>query len=246
MTKINFFLSSMLLVAVLWFSGHSTVLANVRSGDETRPIHVSERVKIVRPEPAQSEGLAQAEVITGEVVETAAADEVPLELPQGATQEAEESSDTTLEEAVAEIDPEGEVLSAEELYYLASETRYYDETGRVDPFAPFLRKPEPAQVEGAEAEAIRRVPRTPLERIALGQLKLTAVVRGDSDLLLAMVEDARGKGYILRMGTYVGENGGRVSRISENRVIVEEPHRDVFGKTSIREVALQIQRTAGE
>lgn len=215
MTKYNYFLSIVFLVTGLCFAGHTLVGASVWADEEDRPIHISDRVKIERPEmPA----------------------EIPAEIPP-----------EELPEYVVDIDDlVDEEFLGEEFPELAVEDRYYDEEGRVDPFEPFLRRPEPEGPDEEDPEApIRRIPRTPLERIALGQLKLTAVILSEPDSRLAMVEDARGRGYVIREGTYIGEDGGRVSRILPRTVVVEEPHRDVFGQTTIREIELQIQR-AGE
>lgn len=126
------------------------------------------------------------------------------------------------------------------------EEKYYVKKGRIDPFKPFLNKPEPKPVESQQGPQ-RRTPRTPLERIAIGQLKLTAImhlVSGDQSL--ALVEDNNGKGYIVKTGTYIGEQGGRVAEINESKLIIEEDYKDVFGKTSVRQIELKLQKQPGE
>lgn len=241
MITFNRFLSMMLLVAGFFLAGHvfGTVSASVQASEEDQaPIHISERVKIERPAP---EGAA----VDPDAEEQAAEEESP---PAEETAEAPDTApepETLAEEAVERSADEDFI--GEGAFDIAAEDRYYDETGRVDPFAPFLRRAEPEAEEGEGEEDLRRIPRTPLERISLGQLTLTAVIMAESkDMVLAMVEDARGKGYVVREGTYIGEDGGRISRILPNKVIVEEPHKDVFGKTTIRERELQLQRQAGE
>ncbi len=242
MITINRFLSMMVLVAGFFLAGHlfGTISANVQASEEDQaPIHISERVKIERPAP---EG-ADEEV---DVAEDAGAEpaEEAAEAPETTPETAPEPEPLAGEVAELTID---EDFIGEAAVDIADEDRYYDETGRVDPFAPFLRRPEPEAEEVEGEEELRRIPRTPLERIALGQLTLTAVIMAQSrDMVLAMVEDARGKGYVVQEGTYIGEDGGRISRILPNKVIVEEPHKDVFGKTTIRERELQLQRQAGE
>lgn len=235
-------------MAGLWIPEHMPVLAS--KGDQS-VIHISERVKIERAPyaPEVTDLKPDREVIADAIavspVGTDALD--PDETMPGpasddfndllALDENESSTDIqSVEQDLTEYMPE-----------LAVEERYYVETGRVDPFQPFLRRPEPESAASEEA-IVQRVPRTPLERIALGQLKLTAIIIGNPQVNndLAMVEDSRGKGYVVRAGTYVGQNGGRISRILPDKVIVEKPHRDVFGKTSVRETELQIQQQAGE
>lgn len=134
------------------------------------------------------------------------------------------------------------MLTEQEALY-GDEQRLYTRKGRVDPFEPFLRKPEPEGGEGKEAEIERRKPQTPLERIALSQLKLTAILQVPSEnQAMAMVEDPTGKGYIVKEGTYIGEKGGRVSQILEDRIIIREAYKDVFGKIAEREIEKKLQQ----
>jgi len=113
----------------------------------------------------------------------------------------------------------------------------YDPKGKRDPFVPFLAVQEPVKPKG-------RVPRTPLQRYDLSQLKLVAILVGGKGGR-AMVEDSEGKGYIIKKGTYVGKNYGRVKAILPDRVIIVERYRDYTGKIKTREVVLRLH-TPGE
>ena len=75
----------------------------------------------------------------------------------------------------------------------------YNPKGRVDPFEP-LFKDEP-EVAPVLAKKKKRIPRTPLERIDLGQLKLVGIIMASSGNR-ALVQEASGKGYIIKEGTY--------------------------------------------
>lgn len=123
----------------------------------------------------------------------------------------------------------------------------YNPKGRFDPFEP-LFKSEPDQ-KTASAKAGRkkkgRVPQTPLERVALSQLKLSAIMRttkGNS----AIVEDATGKGYVIRKGTFIGLNSGQVVKIEKDRVMIEEETEDISGEFRIQNTELKLQKPAGE
>jgi type IV pilus assembly protein PilP len=48
-----------------------------------------------------------------------------------------------------------------------------------------------------------------------------------------MLEDAAGKGFVLREGTYVGRNSGRVTKIMKEKVVIEEEFEDTQGKIVI-------------
>ena len=117
----------------------------------------------------------------------------------------------------------------------------YDPTGKTDPFVPlFQEKPVLPQ-----KKTRRRIPRTPLERIALSQLKLTAIILAPSGNR-ALVQEASGKGYVIRNGTYIGLDGGKVVEIERGRVIIEEEIEDIVGKLTKRKQELKLAKPVGE
>jgi type IV pilus assembly protein PilP len=80
-----------------------------------------------------------------------------------------------------------------------------------------------------------------LERISLGQLRLTAVMEtGEQNL--ALVEEASGKGYVVKEGTYIGTEGGRITDILSEAIVVEEKYLDVFGNVAVRKKQLKLQK----
>jgi type IV pilus assembly protein PilP len=120
----------------------------------------------------------------------------------------------------------------------------YNAKGRFDPFEP-LFKSEGKQVTASRGKKTRRIPQTPLERVAISQLKLSAIMRsarGNS----AIVEDATGKGYVIRKGTYIGLNSGQVTQIDKSSVMIEEEVEDVSGEYRIQNIKLKLQKPAGE
>lgn len=132
----------------------------------------------------------------------------------------------------------------------------YRPEGKIDPFLPLFSsekvapEPEKAAEGGEKAQAAaeeeeKHVPRTPLEKMDLGQLKLVAIVLADSGNR-AMVQDATGKGYVLTKGTYIGIKQGFVKEILADRVIVEEKEKDLYGKKVLREKEMMLQKPRGE
>ena len=120
----------------------------------------------------------------------------------------------------------------------------YDPQGRFDPFEP-LFKEQPAALTATRGRHNRRTPQTPLEQVAIGQLKLTAIMRmpvGDR----AIVEDITGKGYVIKKGTYVGINSGKVTRIGKGRVVIEEVIEDMVGARIIQSTELKLRKPVGE
>lgn len=122
----------------------------------------------------------------------------------------------------------------------------YNPVGKVDPFAPLYKeeaekKPETvvAKPKGPER------PRTPLEKLDLAQLKLTAIVTTDAEKR-ALVEEASGKGYVVEIGTHVGLERGTVVEIGQDRIVIEHAAEDDFGKTESRKRELKLQKPPGD
>ncbi len=118
----------------------------------------------------------------------------------------------------------------------------YDPTGKIDPFEPLLRE-KPVEIKNKKLK--KRIPRTPLERIDLGQLKLVGIILASSGNR-ALVEEASGKGYVIKKGTYIGTNAGKVVEIQKEIVTVEEEFEDVFGKIKVRQRELKLPKPPGE
>ena len=118
----------------------------------------------------------------------------------------------------------------------------YDPKGKTDPFRPLIKDPRQA----VKKKKIRkRTPRTPLERMDISQIRLVAIIRSNNDNI-ALVEEASGKGYIISKGAYVGLNGGRVTKILKDRLIVEEEAENVLGKITMQKRELKLQKPTGE
>ncbi len=69
---------------------------------------------------------------------------------------------------------------------------------------------------------------SPLERYELGQLRLVGVI-WDVKQPNAIVEDAAGLGYVVRTGTPIGSNEGKIKRIQPSGLVIEEFETDMFG-----------------
>ncbi|NOY70383.1 MAG: pilus assembly protein PilP [Deltaproteobacteria bacterium] len=195
--------------------------------------HVSRRIKIVRPSAMAEK--TKAAPVSGKVAKT--------EKTVGKTPASKTAVAGPPEKAVSSVGALPVALAPESLF--KGEQHLYSRKGRIDPFAPFLHKPEPQITGEGPVKLSGRVPMTPLERIAIGQLTLTAVLRL-SDKSIALVQESSGKGYIVKLGTYIGENGGRVSNIEKNLVVIEEKSKNIFGKTETKKIELKLKKQPGE
>lgn len=110
----------------------------------------------------------------------------------------------------------------------------YNPAGKPDPFKPFI------QISPIK-EAKKTVPLTPLQKYEISQLKLVAIIITPEGNV-AMVEDSTGKGYIVKKGTIIGKNEGRVTKILKDRIIIEEAYQDVLGQTKINELTMTLHR----
>jgi type IV pilus assembly protein PilP len=105
----------------------------------------------------------------------------------------------------------------------------YDSKGRVDPFIPLIDERNASVESSSPEESKPKRILTPLEKLALSQVKLVAVVEMPGKTI-AMVEEAGGKGYEVSIGTYIGPNGGRVTSITREGIKIEEEVKDYQGK----------------
>jgi type IV pilus assembly protein PilP len=144
-----------------------------------------------------------------------------------------------------------DISSAKHLKRLLTlETAFsYDPEGKIDPFRPVFGTDEPeslADNAGQDAVArVKRIPQSPIEMVDLGQLKLTAVILAPSGNL-AMVQDATGKGYIVKKGTFIGNREGQVTEILPDRLIVTEQGEDDLGKPITEAREIQLPKPPGE
>jgi type IV pilus assembly protein PilP len=101
-----------------------------------------------------------------------------------------------------------------------------------DPFRPYT-------VNTRNSNARRRENLSPLERYDLGQLKLVAVIWNAKEPT-AMVEDASGLGYLIKIGTPIGPNDGKVKAIQRNGILIEEYTTDLYGVTKKQESSMRL------
>jgi Tfp pilus assembly protein PilP len=105
---------------------------------------------------------------------------------------------------------------------------------RRDPFRPFTLDLRPEV----------HIPVTPLQRYELGQLTVVATI-WDVSPPRAMVEDSTGMGYIITLGTPIGRNGGVVTAIEPQRVLVEERVLDFYGREQVNRVIMETPKEEG-
>jgi type IV pilus assembly protein PilP len=105
---------------------------------------------------------------------------------------------------------------------------HYDPTDKVDPFRSYVRRQVTFDPEAGSS---------PLERFDLTQPVMGYLGRGEPR---ALVRDPTGKGYIVKAGTPIGKNKGRILRIEDNKVVVKETYLDHLDRATTKEVDLEL------
>ncbi len=103
-----------------------------------------------------------------------------------------------------------------------AETYIYTPVGKRDPFRSLYKN-----MSGEKEK--KNGPIGPLQRYEIDQLKLIAVITGLAQPK-AMVTTPDGKGYVVKLGTRIGKNFGRVARIKSGEVVIAEDYRDTNGR----------------
>ncbi len=124
--------------------------------------------------------------------------------------------------------------------WLSPSSYFYCPEAIADPFVPFIR-PRQQEQEVHKPQMPAR-PLTPLEKIAIEKLSLVGIIWTDgAHDPLAMVELPDGKGAILRKGSMVGPNQGKVVAIRPGEVVVSEKVANKFGLTEVKQTCLNFR-----
>ena len=111
----------------------------------------------------------------------------------------------------------------------------YSPIGKRDPFKSYIsvlvKDPD-----GAKEKNI-----SPTEEYELDQYQLTGLLSGTSQPR-ALVSDPKGAGHVIKIGTRLGRNGGRVTRISNNTVEVIEEFRAPTGERIRVPITIELPR----
>jgi len=126
-----------------------------------------------------------------------------------------------------------------------SDSYSYKVEGKIDPFASIFRDVASEFADQGDGKKESLIPLTPIEKVDLSQLKLVGIISAPSGNK-ALVEDASGKGFVIKKGTRIGINSGRVVEILKTLVVVEEETENILGKTGLVKRELKLQKPPGE
>jgi type IV pilus assembly protein PilP len=114
---------------------------------------------------------------------------------------------------------------------------YYISEGKLDPFISPIKK--------TNKDANKKINRKlgPLEKLDLSQIKLVAIISMKSGKKnVAMVQESSGKGYMVKVGTYIGRNNGRIIEIKNDKIIIKESIKNFSGLFEDRLETMKLQK----
>ena len=114
----------------------------------------------------------------------------------------------------------------------------YNPVGKRDPFRSLVDEPKTGE-NGKEGNS--SLCGDPLCQFDLDQLVLVAVVSGDANPL-AMLEDPTHTGHFVRRNTKIGKQGGKVTQILRDCVVVTEYFQTPDGKVNPNRVNLCVKQ----
>jgi len=116
----------------------------------------------------------------------------------------------------------------------------YQVEDRADPFAPFVSGPAQNNPITPDEIVDEEEVLTGMQLFEPGQLTLVALMMTGGETV-AMVQDFTGRGYIIEEGMLIGRRGV-ITRITEDKVMIEETARTRSGKVLKNEIAMVLKR----
>ena len=116
----------------------------------------------------------------------------------------------------------------------------YNPIGKPDPFKPFID-----QELSPKKKTESKIPISPLQKEGINSFRLVGV-SGDDHHRIAIVQDVKGKAYPIFLGTYIGQNSGRVVEILADRIIIEEKIKVEGKPAKTNRLTVKLRKDEGE
>ena len=120
----------------------------------------------------------------------------------------------------------------------------YKVENRPDPFAPFVSGPAQSNPITPDEIVEENEVLTGMQLFEPGQLTLVALMMTGGETR-AMVQDFTGRGYVVEEGMKIGRRGF-ITRITEDKILIEETARTRSGKVLKNEIAMVLKREGEE
>ena len=90
-------------------------------------------------------------------------------------------------------------------------------------------------------KSVTTVPLSPLLKFALSELKLVGIVWGSLGRV-AIVEAPDGKCYSIKKGDMIGKFSGKVKKVYQDNLVVQDEITDYAGKTKTQEITIKLYK----
>jgi type IV pilus assembly protein PilP len=111
-----------------------------------------------------------------------------------------------------------------------------DFANRKDPFKAFVVAKIPPE---RKATSARKGELLPIQSYEVAKFKIAGIIVGLKENS-ALVIDPSGKGYVVKQGMLIGDNDGRITKITATTIDVIEKYRDDSGRIRSRTVKLTL------
>jgi|GEM_PF-3413655 len=104
---------------------------------------------------------------------------------------------------------------------ITNETKWrYNKTGKRDPFMSFVQTAEVSDIQSP----------TPLQKYDIGKMVLVGTTLDSEGVVsTAIVVDPDNNPHIVKMGTYIGKNWGKVTDITARSIVITEEYKTIDG-----------------
>ncbi|OQY02600.1 MAG: hypothetical protein B6I26_00130 [Desulfobacteraceae bacterium 4572_130] len=116
----------------------------------------------------------------------------------------------------------------------------------INPFASLIRtkkKTIPLKTDSAEKQKKSNQISTTLEKFDFNEIKLVGIVMAKSENI-AIIESPGKKGYIVKIGTTLGKNNGKIIKIYNDRIIIKEKIKNSNGGLIINYQEMKLDKPA--
>jgi type IV pilus assembly protein PilP len=114
-----------------------------------------------------------------------------------------------------------------------------DFIAKKDPFKPFVTA-EPA-VKAPKVALSKAADLLPIQSFEVTKFKVSGIIAGLQENKALLVDPA-GKGYVVKEGMLIGNNDGRITRITASSVEVVERYRANNGKLHTRKTVISLSK----
>jgi type IV pilus assembly protein PilP len=115
-----------------------------------------------------------------------------------------------------------------------------DFKNKKDPFKPFIVPVEPTAPNAAPIKS-RPSDLLPIQSYDVSKFKVSGIITGLKENQ-ALVIDPAGKGYVVRQGMLIGNNDGRITKISASSIEVIEQNPTKGGRGKKRKIVLPLAK----